>query len=45
MNKKRENTKLVDNNFYFNKLSIINEEFTELSDGTKYKDYQSLKLL
>lgn len=37
------NKKLVYNNFNFNKFGITDEEFTELSDDTKYKHLQDLK--
>lgn len=37
------NKKLVYNNFNFNKFGITDEEFTELSDDTKYKHLQDFK--
>ena len=37
MNRKRDSLDLVYNKFNFNKFSINNEEFNQLSDGTLYK--------
>ena len=42
LNKKRENLYLLYNNFNFNKFSISDEEFNDLSDDTKYKHIRKL---
>ena len=42
MNKRRENSDLVYNNFNFSKFSISDEEFNVFSDDTKHKHLQKL---
>ena len=42
VNKRRENSDLVYNNFNFSKFSISDEEFNVLSDDTKHKHLQKL---
>ena len=40
LNRNRENSDLVYNNFKFNKFNITDEEFNDLSDDKKYKHLQ-----
>ena len=40
--KKRENSDLLYKNFDFNKFSIMDEDFNDVSDETKYKHLQKL---
>ena len=40
MNKERENSNLVYNNFNFDKFNITDEDFSEVSAVTKYKHFQ-----
>ena len=42
MNKRRENSDLVYNNFNFSKFSISDEELNLFSDDTKHKHLQKL---
>ena len=42
VNKRRENSDLVYNNFNFSKFSISDEEFNVFSDDTKHKHLQKL---
>ena len=42
LNKNLENSDLAYNSFNFNKCSISDEDFKELSDNTKYKHLQKI---
>ena len=42
VNKRRENSDLVYNNFNYSKFSISDEEFNVFSDDTKHKHLQKL---